>query len=78
MNPIRRLWQKAMQNEALREKLRIIIFQSDTPAGKAFDVALLWCIVASILLVVLESMQTIPPTVKMVFTILVISSALAT
>ena len=70
MNPIRRLWQKAMQNEALRKKLRIIIFQSDTPAGKAFDVALLWCIVASILLVVLESMQTIPPTVKLVFTIL--------
>ena len=70
MNPIRWLWLKTMRNEALREKLRIIIFQSDTPAGKAFDVALLWCIVASILLVVLESMQTIPPTVKMVFTIL--------
>ena len=70
MSPIRWLWLKAMRNEALREKLRIIIFQSDTPAGKAFDVALLWCIVASILLVVLESMQTIPPTVKMVFTIL--------
>ena len=49
MNPIRWLWQKARSNEALRERLRIIIFQSDTPAGKAFDVALLWCIVASIL-----------------------------
>ena len=70
MNPIRRLWQKAMHNEALRERLRIIIFQSDTPAGKAFDVALLWCIVASILLVVVESMQGIPPTLKQVFTVL--------
>ncbi len=70
MNPIRRLWQKAMGNDALREKLRIIIFQSDTPLGKAFDVALLWCIVASILIVVLESMQAMPPAVKQVFTIL--------
>ena len=70
MNPIRRLWQKAMSNEALREKLRIIIFQSDTPLGKAFDIALLWCIVASILLVVIESMQGIPPKAKQVFTVL--------
>ena len=70
MNPIRQLWQKAMRNEALRERLRIIIFQSDTPAGKAFDVALLWCIVASILVVVVESMQGIPPTLKQVFTVL--------
>ena len=59
-----------MRNEALREKLRIIIFQSDTPLGKAFDVALLWCIVASILLVVIESMQGIPPKAKLIFTIL--------
>ncbi|MBO4550608.1 MAG: CotH kinase family protein, partial [Bacteroidaceae bacterium] len=70
MNLIRRLWQRAMNNEALREKLRVIIFQSDTPLGKAFDVALLWCIVASIVLVVVESMQAIPPTAKQVFTIL--------
>ena len=70
MNIIRRLWQKAMHNEALREKLRIIIFQSDTPLGKAFDIALLWCIVASILLVILESMQGMPPKAKLVFTVL--------
>ena len=70
MNPLRRLWQKAMSNEALREKLRIIIFQSDTPLGKAFDVALLCCIVASILLVVLESLQGMPPKAKLVFTVL--------
>ena len=70
MDFIRRLWQKAMSNDALREKLRIIIFQSDTPLGKAFDIALLWCIVASILLVVVESMQGLPPLAKQVFTIL--------
>ena len=61
MNTLRRLWQKAMSNDAMREKLRIIIFQSDTPLGKAFDVALLVSIVASILLVVIESLQAIPP-----------------
>ena len=59
-----------MHNEALREKLRVIIFQSDTPLGKAFDVALLCCIVASILIVVLESLQGMPPKAKLVFTVL--------
>ena len=70
MNIIRRLWQKAMRNKALREKLRVIIFQSDTPLGKAFDITLLWCIVASILLVVVESMRGLPPMAKQIFTIL--------
>ena len=59
-----------MCNTALREKLRIIIFQSDTPLGKAFDIALLGFIVASIVVVVVESMQGIPPTLKKVFTVL--------
>ena len=70
MNPIRRLWQKALSNEALRERLRIIIFQSDTPLGKAFDVALLWCIVASILLVIVESMPGLPLLPKRILTVL--------
>ena len=59
-----------MNNDALREKLRIIIFQSDTPLGKAFDIALLCCIVASILIVIVESLQAMPPTAKLVFTVL--------
>ena len=59
-----------MHNTALRERLRIIIFQSDTPAGKAFDIALLGCIVASIVLVVVESMQGILPQWKLAFTVL--------
>lgn len=40
-----------------RERLYQIIFESDTPAGKAFDVALLIAILLSILLVMLESVQ---------------------
>lgn len=59
-----------MNNEKLREKLRIIIFQSDTPLGKAFDVALLWCILASILVVILESMSGMPLLPKKVLTVL--------
>lgn len=42
-----------------RKKLYIIIFEADTPAGKWFDVALLWLIVLSVLLVMLESVREI-------------------
>ena len=31
-----------------RERLYTIIFEADTPAGKAFDVTLLWLILISI------------------------------
>ncbi len=39
----------------VRASLHEIIFESDTPAGKAFDVTLLWAIVLSVLAVMLES-----------------------
>ena len=42
-----------------RRKLHEIIFEADTPAGKAFDVALLWAIVVSVTLVTLESVASI-------------------
>jgi voltage-gated potassium channel len=40
-----------------KDKFYRIIFESDTPSGKAFDVALLIAILLSILLVMLESVQ---------------------
>lgn len=40
-----------------KPKLRHIIFESDTPAGKAFDIVLIWAIVASILVVLLDSVD---------------------
>jgi len=43
----------------LRARLHTIIFESDTPAGRAFDVGLLWAIVLSVLAVMLESVETI-------------------
>ncbi len=39
----------------LQEKIYSVIFKFDTPAGKAFDIALLVTIVASVLVVMLES-----------------------
>jgi len=42
-----------------REKLRVIIFEADTPAGKAFDVGLLVAIVASVVAVMLDSVASI-------------------
>ena len=42
-----------------REKLWRIIFRSDTPGGRRFDVALLWAIAGSVLVVMLESVGSI-------------------
>ena len=49
-----------LENPALspwREKLRVIIFEADTPAGKAFDVGLLVAICLSVLAVTLDSVN---------------------
>ena len=43
----------------LRAKLHEIIFEAETPAGKAFDVTLLIAIVASVIVVMLESVAEI-------------------
>lgn len=42
-----------------KEKLHEIIYEADTPAGKLFDVVLLIAIIASIVLVMLESVNSI-------------------
>ncbi len=42
-----------------REDLRRIIYEADTPAGKAFDVALLLTIVLSVVAVMLETVESI-------------------
>ena len=43
----------------MRDRLYEIIFEADTPAGKAFDVVLLLAIVASVAAVMLESVEGI-------------------
>jgi len=47
------------QRAPWRETLRVIIFEADTPAGKAFDVALLIAIVISVTVVMAESVVSI-------------------
>lgn len=46
-------------NDILKEKIYIIIFRSDTRAGKLFDVVLLVLILLSILSVFLESVGSV-------------------
>lgn len=43
----------------LKRKVRTIIFEAETPAGKAFDVVLLWCILLSVLVVMLETVDSV-------------------
>ncbi|MBA2667401.1 MAG: ion transporter [Trueperaceae bacterium] len=45
-----------------RERIGRVIFGTDTPAGRAFDVILLWAIVVSVVAVVLESVPSIRAT----------------
>ena len=54
----------------LQEKLHEIIFEAETPAGKAFDVILLILISASILVVMLESVVSLRTQYGRVFDIL--------
>lgn len=46
-------------NKSWQDKLHEIIYEADTPAGKLFDVILLIAILASIVLVMLESVKSI-------------------
>jgi voltage-gated potassium channel len=50
------------QGKTLKDKLWHIIFLADTPAGKWFDVALLWLIGASVLTVMLETVDSVNRT----------------
>ena len=49
-----------MDNKTLnwREKLHEVIYEADTPAGRLFDIVLLFAILASIILVMLESVES--------------------
>ena len=53
----------------LKHRLYVIIFESDTPLGKLFDVTLLCAIVLSIAVLFVESMGSIPAPWKRFFTI---------
>ena len=45
-----------------RERLHVVIFEADTPAGKRFDVVLLWAILLSVAAVLAESVESVRTT----------------
>ena len=49
----------AFLSDQKKQKLHEIIFESDTPAGKAFDISLIVAIIASVIVVILESVESI-------------------
>ena len=49
----------AYETSPWRQRLHTVIFEADTPAGRAFDVTLIACILASVAVVVLESIASI-------------------
>ncbi len=51
--------QEPSPEQGWRHKLYVIIYEADTRAGKLFDVILLWLIVLSVVLVMLESVEEI-------------------
>ncbi len=51
-------WKALLHNRALKHKVYVVIFESDTPMGKLFDVTLMGCIVLSIFVVIAESVQS--------------------
>jgi voltage-gated potassium channel len=54
--------EKRRNHSGLKEKLYIIIFQADTPAGKWFDVMLIVCILLSVIAVMLDSVNSVNRT----------------
>jgi len=53
----------------IRSKLYTIVFGTETPAGKFFDVVLLWAIVGSILVVTFESVKELNDRFEPVFAV---------
>lgn len=48
-----------MKTESLRKRLYTVVFEADTPAGRAFDVTLLVLILGSIVVISLETIEPI-------------------
>lgn len=54
-------WQHFLHNEMLKQKVYSIVFESDTPKGRLFDIILISSIIVSVLMVILESMHLFSP-----------------
>ena len=61
-NELKKKWTDFMNNEELKNKIYMIIYDTDTPLGKLFDVFLICFILLSVFIVILESV--FPPSFK--------------
>lgn len=59
-----------LHNEDLKQKIYMVVYDTDTPMGRMFDVILLSFIVVSVVVVVLESLSFFPASFKFFLTIL--------
>lgn len=59
-----------MKSKSYKKRLREIIFYSDTPLGKAFDIAILIIIVISVIVVMLSSVDSINAIYGSYFTVI--------
>lgn len=53
-----------------KEKIHEIIFEADTPMGKAFDITLMVAIIASVIVVMLETVQDLQVNYRQIFVML--------
>ena len=53
-----------------KQKLFEIVFKTDSKAGKNFDVALLWIILASVTVVILDSIESLGENYRLLFDVI--------
>lgn len=56
------------ENEKLKRNIYKIIFEADTPPGKLFDILLIWSILISVALVIVESVHEYNAKYQIIFT----------
>ncbi len=61
---LRKSWHELMTNSSLKAKVRNIIFDTDTPLGRLFDVVLITFIVLSVIIVIFETAHWLPLWLK--------------
>ena len=55
---MRKINQQQTPETRFRRRLHEIIFEAETPAGRLFDIVLLWLIISSVVIVMLESIKS--------------------
>lgn len=61
---IKKKWHNFMHNEELKHKIYMVVYDTDTREGKNFDVLVIAFIIASVGVVILESLSFFPPSFK--------------